>query len=161
MKVVCDNGIRLIKNSQAQVLRDEEVGISIYNGKQWYIIYDNTLPIGRIRFTIAHELGHIFLNHPLNIGFYTRTTAHQIPRVENEANIFASRFLAPACVIWGINAYNAAEIAQVCEISQQAAKIRAERMALLKPRGKFLCSPLEREVFLQFADFIRQYNNNK
>lgn len=161
VKVSCDNGIRLIKNSAAQELRNGESGVCISDGKQWYIVYDDSLPLGRKRFTIAHELGHIFLQHSRAAGFYARTMERKTSPLEIEANIFASRFLAPACVLWAINALDAAEIARVCEISQQAAEIRAERLAVLCERGKFLTSSLERQAFAQFADFIRRYNDNK
>ncbi len=161
VRVVCNNGIRLLKNRQARELRCGEAGISIFDGKQWFIVYDDTMPLGRKRFTIAHELGHIFLRHSLVAGFYARTTAQNTPPTESEANIFASRFLAPACVLWGINAQTAAEIARVCEISYEAAEIRAKRMLELYKRGKFLCAPLERQVYSQFADFIKQNRLNE
>jgi len=160
VKVVCDNGIRLLKNSQARELRGGEAGISVYDGKQWFIVYDDSLPLGRKRFTVAHELGHIFLGHPLVAGFHARTTGGKLPPTENEANVFASRFLAPACVLWGLNLHTAAEISRICEISAEAAEIRAKRMAELYRRNMFLTSPLERQVYAQFTDFIKQNRLN-
>lgn len=68
--------------------------------------------------------------------------------------MFAARLLAPACVLWGINAQTAEQIATVCNISHEAAKIRAERMEVLRKRGKFLTSPLERQVYKQFENYI-------
>jgi len=61
--------------------------------------------------------------------------------------VFASRFLAPACVLWGLNVHTAADIARFCEISKEAAEIRAKRMAELYKRNMFLTSPLERRVY--------------
>lgn len=156
VKIVRDNGILLVKNSQANELRKNEAGISIFDGKQWFIVYDDTLPLGRKRFTVAHELGHIFLGHPLVAGFHARTTGGKLPQTENEANVFASRFLAPACVLWGLNAHTAAEISRFCEISKEAAEIRAKRMAELYKRNMFLTSSLERRVYSQFEKFIEQ-----
>lgn len=161
VQVVCNNGIRLLKNSQVNELRSGEVGISIFDGKQWYIVYDDLMPLGRKRFTVAHELGHIFLGHPLVAGYHARTTAApKLPRTESEANSFASRFLAPACVLWGLNAHSAGEIARFCAISKEAAEIRAKRMAELYNRNKFLISPLEQQVFNQFKQFIEQNRLN-
>lgn len=151
-----NNGIKLIKNSQAHKLRPDEAGISVFDGKQWFIVYDDLLPLGRKRFTVAHELGHIFLGHPLLLGFHARIICGTIPRVENEANIFASRFLVPACVLWGLGVHTADEIARICEISQEAATIRANRMEELYKRNMFLTSPLERRVYKQFEKFIKQ-----
>lgn len=156
VRIVRDNGILLIKNSQADELRRGEAGISVFDGKQWYIVYDDLLPLGRKRFTVAHELGHIFLGHPLVAGFHARTTGGKLPQTESEANVFASRFLAPACVLWGLNVHTAADIARICEISAEAAEIRAKRMAALYKRNVFLASPLERQVYSQFERFIEQ-----
>lgn len=68
--------------------------------------------------------------------------------------MFASRLLAPACVLWALDARTPEEIASLCKISHQAAAFRAERMELLYRRGKFLASPLERKVYEQFSKFI-------
>lgn len=161
VQIVCNNGIRLLKNSQAKELRGGEVGISIFDGNQWFIVYDDLLPIGRKRFTVAHELGHIFLGHPLVAGFHARTaTGDKMPKTESEANAFASRFLAPACVLWGLNAHTAADIAKICAISKEAAEIRAKRMAELYKRNMFLTSPLEQQVYKQFERFIEQNRLN-
>ncbi len=157
IKIANDNGIIILKNSEAQKLSPDETGISIYDGEQWFIIYDDTVANkGRKRFTIAHELGHIFLGHPLIAGFHARTVGGKLPPTENEANIFASRFLAPACALWGLGLRSAADIAKACEISMESAEIRAERMAELYKRQKFLTSPLEKKVYEQFKDFIEE-----
>lgn len=160
VQIVSNNGIKLLKNSQAHELRSGEAGISIFDGKQWFIVYDDLLPLGRKRFTVAHELGHIFLGHPLVAGYHARTTGEELPQTESEANVFASRFLAPACVLWGLNAHTAAEISRICEISAEAAGIRAKRMAELYKRNMFLTSQLEQRVFSQFKDFIEQNRLN-
>ncbi len=156
VQIVRNNRIRLLKNSRTNELRSGEAGISIFDGTQWFIIYDDLLPIGRKRFTVAHELGHIVLGHPLIAGFHARTTGGKLPQTESEANIFASRFLAPACVLWGLNVHTAAEISRICEISKEAAEIRAKRMDELYKRNMFFTSPLERRVYNQFKDFIEQ-----
>ncbi len=75
-----------------------------------------------------------------------------------QADMFAARLLAPACVIWGLNLHNAHEISQICNISYEAATYRAKRMELLYKRNKFLTSELEKEVYSNFENFINQYN---
>lgn len=64
--------IKLIENSTANELQIGEYGVAIRQGKQWYIIFDDTDTPQRIRYTIAHELGHIFLGHDLKNGYHTR-----------------------------------------------------------------------------------------
>lgn len=84
--------------------------------------------------------------------------------IEQAANVFASRLLAPACVLWGLKVKSAEEIVQYCNISMQSAEFRMERMnelyereeEFLRTRGKscFLLSPLERKVYNQFKEYI-------
>ena len=110
----------------------------------------------RQRFTIAHELGHILLGHVGKYELVNREPSSADSPIEHEANVFASRLLAPACVLWALEAYSPEQIATLCRISYQAATFRAERMAVLKNRGRFLASPLERKVYEQFAPFIEK-----
>ena len=78
---------------------------------------------------------------------------------ETAANQVAARILAPACILWGLNLCKPEEIAQVCDISKQAATFRAERMEILYQRAMFLTSPLERQVYEQFLPFIKEFRN--
>ncbi len=95
------------------------------------------------------------MGHALKNGYYTRKENIVKPADETEADMFAARLLAPACVLWGINAVTPEQIATACDISRTAATYRAERMDLLRKRGKFLTSPLERQVYKQFEDYIK------
>lgn len=147
--------IRLLCDTDANELKTGEYGVAICQNGQWYIIYDDTDTPQRIRFTIAHELGHIFLGHAMLHGYHTRRTNIVKPADETSADMFAARLLAPSCVLWGIGAQTAAEIAAVCNISITAARIRAERLDLLRQRNAFLIAPLERDVYKQFDDFIK------
>lgn len=54
--------------------------------------------------------------------------------VEQAANVFASRLLAPACVLWGCGVHTPEQIAALCSISLPAARFRAARMAELYER---------------------------
>ena len=111
----------------------------------------------RMRFTVAHELGHIMLGH---VGVYELVNREPSPEdneIEQQANIFASRLLAPACVLWGCKVKSPEEIMRLCDISHQAAQFRYNRMKVLYERQKFLTSPLERAVFEQFKPFVLRY----
>jgi len=113
----------------------------------------------RKRFTIAHELGHILLGHVGKFELVNREPSSADNPIEQEANIFASRLLAPACVLWGCGVTSSDQIVQLCDISKQAADFRMERMKILYQRNKFLISPLERQVYNQFRSFISDHQH--
>ncbi len=151
------NSISVIKDSSVHKLRPSEDAVSFLVRSSWYIVYDDSVSsTGRKRFTIAHELGHIFLGHPLKLGFHARTFSTDKPSVESNADIFASRLLAPACVLWALDLHTPEEISKACNISLSAASVRAERMKTLYSRNKFLISPLEQQVYKNFSAFISQ-----
>ena len=111
----------------------------------------------RQRFTAAHELGHILLGHVGKHKLVKREPSSLDNPIEQEANVFASRLLAPACVLWGCNVKTAEDIIKLCDISRQAAEYRMERMNELYKRDMFLSHPLEREVYRQFYEYIREH----
>lgn len=149
--------IRIVKNSTVNELSGCESGACMFRGDRWYLIYDDECNLGRRRYTIAHEMGHIFLGHDMSRGTLRRSITANKPQSETEADIFASRLLAPACVLWGLDIHSAEDIARVCGISKTAAAIRAERMAVLYQRQRFLTSPLERRVYEQFGGYIQEH----
>lgn len=153
--------VNVVKNSSHHLLMPSQNGISFVDeAGKWVIVYDDKDSLGRKRFTIAHEMGHILLGHPLRNGFqHTRTFDKQRPQVESEADMFAARVLAPACVLWGLDLHTPEDIAAVCNISFAAAQVRAKRMDELYKRQKFLISPLEKQLFERFSDYIE--NNRR
>jgi Zn-dependent peptidase ImmA (M78 family) len=82
---------------------------------------------GRSRMTLAHELGHLVM-HPgaskLRTDFPNSTAPQVMPfeRAEWQANKFASLFLMPFHIIREFT--SAAQIAECCQVSLQAAQIR-------------------------------------
>ncbi len=145
-KIAHSAEIKVIKDSKVHTLGANESGITVIIEKQPVIIYRDAEKPARCRFTIAHELGHIFLGHTLN----NRNGEDE----EKAANVFARDLLAPACVLHELKAWDAETIARLCNISLQAAKIRAERMKTLEQRTAWYLHPLERQVYEQFKDFI-------
>lgn len=130
-------------------------GYSMIGNGQARIFVSSKCPVPRQRFTAAHELGHILLGHTGKYELVNREPDAKDNPIEQAANVFASRLLAPACVLWALDARTPEEIATLCQISHQAASFRAERMKILYERGMFLASPLERQVYQQFSEFIR------
>lgn len=128
---------------------------SIFLGRPRIFVSRNCSP-ERQRFTVAHELGHILLGHVGKYELVNREPSGNDNPTERDANVFASRILAPACVLWALDARTPEQIAKLCRISRQAAGYRAERMELLYKRNRFLESDMERKVYEQFGEFIRR-----
>lgn len=144
-----------IRVSYFEPVDDSDGYSTIFLGRPRIFVSRNCTP-ERQRFTIAHELGHILLGHVGEYELINREPSPGDSPIEHEANVFASRLLAPACVLWALDAYTAEDIAKLCRISSQSAAFRAERMEKLKKRGKFLVSPLERKLYEQFQDYIQR-----
>lgn len=157
-----NEGTKLIKqfNLEENMIDNDAFSISRI------IFYDDTKIITRQRFSIAHEMGHIFLHSSKEATVYNREPTPNDNPIESEANIFASRLLAPLCVLHYLNVQSPEEIAEICRISMVAAHIRMERLneirnrdeafRRLSGRGCFLLSSLEEEVYERFAKFIKE-----
>lgn len=60
VKICSNNNIKILKNSKVNKLTSNEKGLSLLDGNNWFIIYDDTIEnAGFKRFTIAHELGRV------------------------------------------------------------------------------------------------------
>lgn len=160
LKITDFFNIKVIRNGDVKLLRPLESGCSLVDKQgKWTIVYDDAETLGRTRFTIAHELGHILLGHELEAGFgHYRKISEGKPITETQADEFAARLLAPACVLWALDVFGTDEIAELCEISHKAAEFRAKRMAVLKGRNMFLTHPLEKQLYKNFEPWISQKN---
>ncbi|MEG2071382.1 MAG: ImmA/IrrE family metallo-endopeptidase [Bacteroidales bacterium] len=155
-----DKGAEAIKYLQYEDICKESDGF-IFNDT---IFYNNHCTIQRQRFTISHELGHYLLHG--GKGFYNRQPFPNTIPFEQEANVLASRLLAPSCVLWGVGVTKPEEIALLCDISLEAAQYRMNHMTQLYEReryfkqvyGKsyFLQSPLEKQVYQLFEPYIHE-----
>ena len=149
-------GIRIVRNSDAEELRDGERGASICVNNIWTLIYDDSLPSSESRMVVAHELGHILLGHDYKYAGCRFPESDKKQKSEREADMFAVRLLAPACILHEIGVMSAAGIAELCDIPAPAAAARARRMGELEKRSKFYQSALEAEVAARFSAFIAE-----
>lgn len=144
----------LICKDSARLLQENETGkIVRRRSGEIQIFLRPDLPAPEKRFTVMHELGHYLLGHlgdePLSRSYSTITQPE-----EYAAERFAVGVLMPACVLWGIQTFDAETISQICNVPQTVAQRRSDRLRILRKRGKFLTSPLEQQVFQQFSNFI-------
>lgn len=149
--ITAEMGI-IVRRDVLGILKSGERGKTADTNGQPLIIVEKA-PVSQTRYTILHEIGHIVLGH--------RALKELTQKEEYAAERFAVGVLAPACVLWGLNVKTANEIAALCNISFASAKIREKRMQELYARNKFLTSPLERQVFEQFSDFINSKKQNR
>lgn len=75
-----------------------------------YVYYNRWGNIGRIRFSLMHELGHHILEHK-----------GESKKNEDEADYFASNILAPRSIMYSLKCRNAEDVHDVFEISYSAA----------------------------------------
>lgn len=161
-KICKGMGIKLRKfsefNISNQITGD---GVTIHYKGNTVIIYNDSCSVCRSRFTIAHELGHIILGHmdKGQLHSINKAPTFNDDPIETEANIFASRLLAPACVLWEMQLKTTEEIAVTCKISKQSAFFRLKRMSELYKREEELFKQGKKTCFLK-SDLEKQVYNN-
>ena len=151
LKIARQSNIDVKKNSLVKVLLPDEHAKSFFNGDKWIIVYNDLNDTVVSRFAIAHELGHIFLNHVRTYSKYA--TIEEIgkrAKSERQADMFAIRLLCPACVLMQMGLRSAEDISILCRVPLPIAKIRSQRMEALFEKNKFLTSDLEKQVYSNF-----------
>ena len=90
-------------------------GFIVYNKniKKYILCYNDEDNIPVYRFTIAHELGHYFLNHMIDNNYTNK-----------EANCFARNLLSPVPIIERLSIYDTKNLINWFNLSYSAAKIR-------------------------------------
>jgi hypothetical protein len=155
---ICDkNYIELYRDPGYIYLKPGQHGVTFVKGGKFFIVTNGLDPLDEQRFTIAHELGHIFLRHPMTNDEYGRNYGVRIkPQTpaEYQAERFAMNILAPAGVLWKTSVTKAEDIATICKIPLPYAKWRADRLRELGKRNKFGTSLLERNVMHMFTPYI-------
>ena len=157
--------IKVVKYSESKYVQELNIpdtdGFSLYKPiLRKHIIYynDNVENNGRVRFTIAHELGHCLLGH--NIKEHTNYRNSEIDNKddpsETAANVFARDILMPATVLHSLNVSSPEQITRLCNVSMQSAEIRFKRLTELNKRGMYNKHPLERQVYNQFQHYIEK-----
>lgn len=115
------------------------------------IFYNQSRPLCRRRFTVAHELGHLALGHAALPG---SRPAHG-PPAERAANAFAGELLAPSCVLLALAVDSAPQIARLCALSPQAAAVRMDQLRRAGPGPLAPLSPAGQRLCRRFGPFIR------
>ena len=137
-------------------------GYSIYDEttKKYKIIYnDEILSLQRIRFTLMHEVAHIYLNHFIDFE-QTKLcrgglNEDDLDVLDKEANHFASKVLAPEIVLLHAGWKHPKIIRQQCAISTEASKYKAQKIIEMEKTRNFITG-LEVKILRQFNKYIYQ-----
>ena len=137
-------------------------GVSYYKptANQYFIFYNTAIASpGRIRFTIMHEIGHIFLEHFTAFGL-TKLTRGFSPKelivLDQEADAFASSTLVPPVVLRTLKWDTAILIRKHCGLSQEAATYRAQHMKTICALERYYINDYESDLYRNFLPFIYQ-----
>lgn len=133
----------------------EKIDAETFKRKGVYIIiYNETQPIKRIYWTIAHEIGHILIGH-LDDFDKTRVyrnglTESEYHVLEQEAHAFAAELLSPFVPLYRTKVIETDDIQRLCNISKDAADRRHDS---IEKRQQI---PLTEIRFYErlFADFL-------
>ncbi|MBU2701755.1 Zn-dependent peptidase ImmA (M78 family) [Sporomusaceae bacterium BoRhaA] len=137
-------------------------GYSVYDeltGKYKITYNDQISSSDRIRFTLMHELGHIFLHHFIDFEQTKLCRGglnnEDLEVLDKEANHFASKVLAPEMVLLRAGWKQPETIHEKCALSTEASKYKAAKIIEMATKRDFITN-LERQVLYQFYDFIYQ-----
>lgn len=134
----------------------------------YLVVYDDRVEnYQRIRWTIAHEIGHIVLGHLTSFeatALCRGSLSEQEYKVlEREADTFAVNLLAPMTIIIRLPSIQSkADFMELCDLSGQASDNCMEELRLLK-NGKKLPFPIKEEDVLHrlFFRFINEFNGTE
>ena len=139
-------------------------GCTVYNpSKDRYIIFYNDLDSyfkipERIRWTLAHELGHVLLEHHKLSDktkiFRSTLSDDEYSWMESEANRFASLLLANPIILDKLNINSKTDIKKYCNISLEASRYRYE--SLLKWQKYRYTTKDDFIILNQFKDFFNR-----
>ena len=151
----CDYGFHAIIQ---KINRVDVDGFCYKDDSNHFVIFydDARTPKERINFTIAHELGHIVLEHLKNVTMRPRymTNRRNDPR-EREADSFAGELIRPPILFVLIGWQLPHHIRMICNITYEAATVCSKQVKILQKKRS---NPYYFEDFQfyheQFFDFI-------
>jgi hypothetical protein len=108
--------------------KDHEVYITKINKKKVHYPFQTSYD-RRLNFTLAHEIAHIALGHPLIPR--EAKTPEEIDMEEREADEFAGRLLMPEGIIYTCNYYSMAAVATYLNVSKTALLVRLNNLKRL------------------------------
>lgn len=112
------------------------------------VFYNDSGNPRRVRWTVAHELGHILLGH-LNGGGMDRKDS------DRHADALAAELLCPQVVVTACGCGSKQQLAELCDISQTAAECRLREIRRREERRL----PEDELLLERFGEFIAERRN--
>lgn len=147
------------KKCEAITTIDPQTGI-------YHIRYDDGshIPQDRLHFTLAHEIAHAVLDHPIEFGIACARSGGIMDKnhpAEREADTFAAELLRPAILMALIGADKAPDIQDACDISYLSACVAERQVDTVKRFMYQSCKAEIRFYMHQFHDYVnRKYCTN-
>lgn len=155
-----DEARAILKHKDPLLLKKHgvEARTSMIKGNDTFLtVYDSSvIPFTRVRWTLAHEIGHIALGHledfeetAINRG---GLSLEKYKVLEDEADFFAAELLEPMPILKKIGAYNTEEIMKICKVSFSAAENRVRDLEWWG--NKPIAIESEKELCTQFSLYL-------
>lgn len=143
------SGVRLVKYSTyIEKTGDTELlcsdGVLLSNANPPIIVYNEKISsIGRQRWTLIHELCHYWLGHDMSDK-----------RTEQEVERLTASLISPAVVLHLCGVKSANDVAAICGISAEAARIRFDEVERKRRAMTFMQTDEDLRTARQFLPFI-------
>lgn len=128
----------------------------------YVVVFDDKTLANRIRWTLAHEIGHIYLNHceDFNLTSISKgdalgndsITKEEYKVLEREAHIFAAEILSPMVVLLETNVTLRDDLLKIFLLSGEAAENRERDIKYRRKR--YIYKYLYDEYLNQFSLFL-------
>lgn len=131
----------------------------LLNGR-YTVFYNHCNSPARCRWTLAHELGHIFLGH---ITEQRPTLSRGVVKdfLDIQADNFTARLLCPEVIAHFCDVQSAEELRDLFDVSVQATQARWRSLSERRSRGSFRLGSEEKILLNQLDSFIARYISEK
>lgn len=116
-------------------------GASQWSHGRWLVLINSSNPIGRQRFTLAHELKHILDNPFVKFLYPSAPGISDHERAESMCDYFAGCLLMPRTWLkkaWWESNQDVATLARQFQVSRQAMQVRLQQIGLTEPAPRCL-----------------------
>ena len=165
LKIISESGISLIpysnfytnKNIKQKILYYlSHDGFSIKKDGKYIIFYNDEIKNKkRIRWTLAHELIHIYSGH-LEENFINFD-----PKLDKYVDYQTVKLLCPTIILKLCNIKTPKEIQKLCDVSLAVSQNAYQRLLSKKDYQFYNFTIEEQKLAYNFSKFIEQYNNYK